>query len=199
MPGCLSAVAGDGHTSSITTTMSLDTGQIIESAAPAPRGAHNAATTQANTSAGSSEGTRQRCAKEGRNQRLRRRLRHEAPVRVELTMADLQSAALASWLRRQFARILMALRDLRQATHAVCVSQLRQGLLLTGSANHRVQLNQLFQRFQLCGLFELTLCLLTTTPIRRTDRRLAGGKGVRVWLGSHSLGSIPPEGAPQSS
>jgi hypothetical protein len=31
-------------------------------------------------------------------------------------MADLQSAALASWLRRHFARILMALRDLRQAS-----------------------------------------------------------------------------------
>ena len=54
-------------------------------------------------------------AKNSRKRHARRHLRPEAPVRVELTMADLQSAALASWLRRLFARILMPARELRQA------------------------------------------------------------------------------------
>ena len=37
-----------------------------------------------------------------------RNLRQEAPLGVEPRMADLQSAALASWLRRQSALILLA-------------------------------------------------------------------------------------------
>jgi hypothetical protein len=77
--------------------------------------AHNAVANRANTFANSDPApSGEPFVKKSRNRSLRQGLRHEAPVRVELTMADLQSAALASWLRRHFARMLMPARDLRQ-------------------------------------------------------------------------------------
>src|ERR1700688_4841137 len=48
--------------------------------------------------AGSAIGRRRRIIR--RRQIAAERNKREAPVRVELTMADLQSAALATWLRR---------------------------------------------------------------------------------------------------
>jgi len=59
----------------------------------------------------------------------------------------------------------VAARDLRQANVAVCDNHFRQGLLLTGSASCPAQLNQLFQRFQLSGLFAVTVFPSTTPPI----------------------------------
>ncbi len=119
----------------------------------------------------------------------------EAPLGVEPRMTDLQSVALASWLRRHFARILMAGRDLRQVTLLPPVSHLRQELLLSGSTNSAVGLNQLFRRFQLEQLLKVTSQIDDCRQKTTLGWRLAGGFGGRLRLGSHTLGSNPPGGA----
>jgi hypothetical protein len=75
----------------------------------------------------------------------------EAPLGVEPRMADLQSAALASWLRRHFVRIVLPAVSWGQAfktpPNGPAGSE-KRGILQDRSTRGPVRLNQLFRRFR---------------------------------------------------